>query len=131
LTPLNVRLPLADGSGKFETPCDRMHDANFRIIETLPPTIVRLPPPPPLVPPPPDGGDDEEELFVVVAPAPATAGKFELLPHPDAAAARASAASETAASLSAFMLIIPFVCSKMTAANRDSSRPVTTRGRLL
>src|ERR671934_1470257 len=131
LTPFNVTLPLAEGSGKFDTPCERMHDANLRIAATLPPTIVKLPPPPPLVPPPPDGGDSEEDLFVVVDPAPATARESGLLPHPEAAAARASAESETAPSLSAFMLIIPFVCSKMTAANRDSSRPVTTRGRLL
>jgi hypothetical protein len=89
-----------------------MHDANLRIAATLPPTIVKLPPPPPLVPPPPDGGDSEEDLFVVVDPAPATARESGLLPHPEAAAARASAESETAPSLSAFMLIIPFVCSK-------------------
>ncbi|HEX6489896.1 MAG TPA: hypothetical protein VF002_00830 [Gaiellaceae bacterium] len=109
LTPFNVTLPFAEGSEKLGTPWERMQEANFRIDETSPPTILKLPPlPPPLVPESPDAGGDEAEELVVGEPALATPGRFALLPQPAAAAARPSAASGTATNFSAIMLIIPF-----------------------
>ena len=107
LTPFSVTLPFAFGSGKLGTPCERMHDANLRIVSALPPTIVKLLPEPPFPPPevlPPDGGEDEEALLVVVEPAPATEGEPGLPPQAAPVRPRQSAA---ALILSAVIRVMP------------------------
>jgi hypothetical protein len=108
LTPFNVTLPFAFGSGKLGTPCERMHDANFRIVAALPPAIVKLLPEPllplPLEVLPPDGGESEDDELVVVEPAPATEGEPGLPPQAAPVRPRQSAA---ALILSAVIRVMP------------------------